>query len=46
MQKEMKLPIRAAPYRHQIEATDFVLKRLTHVVPQSLKYQDSDSAIE
>jgi SNF2 family DNA or RNA helicase len=30
MQKEMKLPIRAAPYRHQIEAVDFALGRLAH----------------
>lgn len=30
MQKEMKLPIRAAPYRHQLEAVDFALNRLTH----------------
>ena len=28
MQNEMKLPIRAAPYRHQVEAADFALKRL------------------
>ena len=28
MQNEMKLPIRAAPYRHQIKAADFALKRL------------------
>ena len=28
MQNEMKLPIRAAPYRHQIEAAHFALKRL------------------
>ncbi len=30
MQKEMKLPIRAAPYRHQIEAADFALEKLAH----------------
>ena len=41
MQKVMKLPIRAAPYRHQVEAIDFVLKRLAHVIPQPLNYQDS-----
>ena len=30
MQKKMKLPIRAAPYRHQIDAVDFALQRLVH----------------
>jgi len=28
MQNEMNLPIRAAPYRHQIEAVDRAIKRL------------------
>ena len=46
MQKKMKLPIRAAPYRHQTEAADFALNKLAHVIPQPLKYQDSDSDIE
>ena len=46
MQKEMKLPIRAAPYRIQIEAMDFALDGLAHVNPQPLNYQDSDSDIE
>lgn len=46
MQKEMKLPIRAAPYHHQVEAVDFALERLAHVIPQPLNYQDSDSDIE
>jgi len=27
MQNEMNLPIRAAPYRHQIEAADCVIKK-------------------
>ena len=33
MQKEMKLPIRAAPFRHQVEVVDFALERLAHVIP-------------
>ena len=33
MQNKMKLPIRAAPYRHQTEAVYFALKRFAQVIP-------------